>query len=56
MDIPRKALDIICLPVGWNVSPLLEELQVEISTAHKKSDPHFMQNLRDSAVLIEQGG
>ncbi len=53
MNIPRKALDIICLPVGWNASPLLEELQVKISASYKNADSHFMQNLRDSAVLIE---
>lgn len=52
MDIPRKALDIICLPVGWNISPFLEELQTEISASYKNADPRFMQNLRDSAVLI----
>lgn len=52
MNIPRKALDIICLPVGWNVSPLLDELQAEISALYKNVDPRFMQNLRDSAVLI----
>lgn len=52
MDMPRKALDIICLPVGWNVSPIFEELQIGISAAHKNADSYFMQNLRDSAVLI----
>lgn len=55
MNIPKRALDIICLPVGWNTSPLMEVLQSEMS-AHWKCDPKFMQNLRDSVVLIEQGG
>lgn len=52
MDIPRKALDIICLPVGWDVPPIFEELQAAISAAHRSADPNFMRNLRDSAVLI----
>jgi len=52
MSIPCRDLDVICLPTGWNTSPLLEQLQAEMS-ANWKCDPKFMRNLSQSAILVE---
>lgn len=52
LDMPCRDLDVICLPIGWNTSPLLEQLQAEMS-ADWRCDPNFMENLRQSAILVE---
>lgn len=52
INIPPQDLDVICLPAGWNASPLREQLQQDMS-ANWKCDQAFMVNLSRSAILVE---
>lgn len=52
MDMLRRDLDVICLPVGWIASPLREQIQQDMS-ANWKCDQAFMENLSRSAILVE---